>query len=147
MKCRRCNSMLNGPVHRAPEDIFSIIIHAKHKTPINHDAERVQAIRNSLIVAPEVLPFVASLQVFRCERLETDKDASQTGFSRTLDQIPAKNRVHGCCALKQPPHPLHSVEQTLRKTAVTEQMIVEKVKMTSRQPFDLSQRILHPLCI
>src|SRR6266700_6493108 len=63
LNMKRCggNAVLNSPIYRAPEHVFTIIIHAKDKAPVDHDAKRVQAVGNSLVVAAQVLPFVASL--------------------------------------------------------------------------------------
>src|SRR6266567_6639678 len=68
--------VINSPIYRALEYVFTVIIHAKHKAAIDHDAERVQAVCNGLVVAAQVLPFVASLELLRCERLKPDEDAA-----------------------------------------------------------------------
>ena len=60
MKCRGRNAVIDGPVHRAPEHIFSVIIHAEDKAAVDHDAERMQPVGNRLVVAAQVLPLVAS---------------------------------------------------------------------------------------
>ena len=53
--------LVDGPIYRALEHVFAVIIHTKDKAAVDHDAERVQAICNCLVVATQVLPFVASL--------------------------------------------------------------------------------------
>jgi hypothetical protein len=57
---KRCggDAVHNGPIYRAPEHVLT---HARDKAPIDHDAQRVQAVGNSLVVAAQVLAFVASL--------------------------------------------------------------------------------------
>jgi hypothetical protein len=54
------NPVINGPIYGAAEHVFTVIIHSKDKAAIDHDAERVQAVCNGLVVAAQVLPFVAS---------------------------------------------------------------------------------------
>jgi len=45
------DAVLNGPVYRAPEHVFPVVIHAEDKAAIDHDAQRVQTVCNSLVVA------------------------------------------------------------------------------------------------
>src|SRR5882724_3958925 len=138
---------INGPIYRAPEHVFTVIIHAKDKAAIDHDAERVQAVCHLLVVTAQILSLVASLEVLRCKRLKPHEDAAQSRLRGTLDQVAAQNGIHGCCALKQPLHALHAIKQRFPKTPITEQMIVKEIEMTSGQPLDLSQRIIHSLCV
>ena len=91
MKSRGRNAVLDGPIHGAMEDVFSVIIHTENEAAIDHDAERVQAIGDRFVVAAEVLALVAAFQVFRRERLEAYEDATQTGFCGTFDEIPAQD--------------------------------------------------------
>src|ERR1700722_1282995 len=145
MKRCRGNAVLNSPVNGSPEHIFSIVIHAEDKAAIDHDAKGMQPIGNRLIVPAEVLTFVAPSQILRRERLKADEQAAQSRFCSALDQVAAQNRVNGCRALKQTAHPLHAGEQRFRKSPIAQQMIIEKVKMPSRQPLYLRQRILNSL--
>src|SRR5260370_42424729 len=56
MKRRGGDTLLNGPIYRAPEHVFAVIIHSEDEAPIDHDAERVHAVRNGLVVAAEFVP-------------------------------------------------------------------------------------------
>src|SRR5437899_3199396 len=55
------DAVVDGPVYGATEHVFAVVIHAKDKAAVDHDAERVEAVGYSFVVAAEVLPFVASL--------------------------------------------------------------------------------------
>jgi len=85
VKRRRGDAVFNRPINCASEHVFPIVIHAEDKAAIDHDAKGMQPIRNRLVVAAEVLPFVTSSQVLRRERLKPDEEAAQSRFSGTLD--------------------------------------------------------------
>jgi hypothetical protein len=107
----------------------------------------MQAAGNGLVVAAKVLALVAALQVLRRERLKADEDAAQP---RSPPHARSGRRARWNPPSRRPETaaPCPSCHQTaLRKTPVAEQMIVEKIEMASRQPVDLRQRIVHPLCV
>src|SRR5215472_2304327 len=39
VKGGRCDAVLDGPIHRAPEHIFSIVIHTEYKAAVDHDSQ------------------------------------------------------------------------------------------------------------
>src|SRR3984893_3439398 len=53
----------NGPIDSAPEYVFAIVVHAEDEAAVDHDSDRMQPVRNSFVIASQVLPFVASRQV------------------------------------------------------------------------------------
>src|SRR3569833_2131360 len=46
------------PVHRSSKYVRAIIIHAKHKTAVDLDAERVEPVAHCFVVAPQILSLV-----------------------------------------------------------------------------------------
>src|ERR1043166_6654281 len=80
-------------------------------------------------------------------RLSSLRKTSQTGGGRIFDQIVAQNRVDRSCSLKHAAHSLHAAEQIAREPGISEKMIVEKVEMPPRQSRNLSQRVVHGLCV
>jgi hypothetical protein len=139
--------VLDGPIHRPPEYIRVVVIHAEDEAAVDHDAKVVQALRDDGIVAAEVLALVAAGQVGRRQRLEPDEDATESRLRRPLDEVAAKNRVDGRGALEETVHPAHAAKQRGGKLRVSQQVVVEKVEVASRQPIDLRQRVVHPLGI
>jgi hypothetical protein len=64
----------------------------------------------------------------------------RAGGHGLFEEIRHEYRVHGAGCLPQTSHAAHAVEQTRRKSAIAEQMVVQKVQMPARQPLDLGQR-------
>ena len=58
----------------------------------------------------------------------------EPGIGGALDQVVAQDRVDGGCALEQPIHAAHAVEQRAPESSIAQQMIVEKIEMAARQP-------------
>src|SRR5215472_1310091 len=56
MKSRCCDPVVNGPIRRVPEYVVTVVIHAKDKAAVDHDAERVQAVSHRFVVATKILP-------------------------------------------------------------------------------------------
>src|SRR6266567_1660140 len=67
------NSLLDGPFHGTIKDGFVIIVHAKHKTPVDHDSKIMQTLDSSVIVSIQILVFVLFPQIRRAERFKTHK--------------------------------------------------------------------------
>ena len=145
MKGGRGNPVVNGPVHRSLEHVFAVVVHAEHKAAVDHDAERMKAIGDGLVIPAQVLPLVAAFQVLRRQRFEADENAAQPGLRSALNQVAAQNGIHRGRALKHTPHAFHALKQRFRKTPVAQQMIVEKVEMAPRQALNLLERIVQTL--
>src|SRR5215467_12181530 len=106
---RSCgNSVSDGPVDGALKDIALVVVHTKHKAPIDHDAEAVKSGRYCRVIPPEVLPFAAAPEVGGSQRLESDKQAAKSGVGRALDQVPTKYGVDRRGSLKKTIHSSHS---------------------------------------
>lgn len=58
-----------------------------------------------------------------------------------------QGRLDGPRCLPKPPHPTHAVEQGRGEFRVSEQVVIEKVKVASRQPVDLRERVVDDLCV
>jgi hypothetical protein len=142
---RRRETVLDAPFDGPLEDRLVIVVHAEDETAIDHDAEAVQALRDRGIVATDVLALVALDEITCRQRLEPDKQATQTSVGSALGDVAAENRVNGGRALKQPAHAAHALEQRGREAVVAEQMVVEEIEMTARQPLDLGQRVVDAL--
>jgi len=140
VKRRGFDPVLDGPVHRPREHRLVVAIHAEDEAAVNHDAEIVQAADRGGVVAAQVLILVLLGQVLRVERLEADEQAAQAGFERAFEQIGREHRVDRAGRLPEPAHATHALEQGLRKAAIAEQMVVEKVQMPTGQALDLRQR-------
>ena len=141
----RGDAVIDGPVYGATEDVFAVVIHAEDKAAVDHDAEGVQAVGDSLVVAAEVLPLVASLEVAGGEGLESDEDAAQACICCTFDEVAAQDGVDGGCTLEEATHSLHAIEECFGKAAVAEKMIVEEIEMTSGQAVDLGECVVDTL--
>src|SRR5260370_9927136 len=135
----------NGPIYGAPEYVFAIVVHAEDEAAVNHDAKRMQPVRNGFVIPSEVLPFVAAREVAGVQGLKADEDAAQSRFCSPFNQVPTQNGVHGCRTLEQPPHPFHAIKERLRKAAVPQKVVIQKIKVASGQPRNLSQGVIHPL--
>ena len=139
------DALLDRPVHRPFEDVIVIVVHPEDEAAVDHDAEAVQPAGHGGVVASEILAFVAQREVARRERLEPDEQAAQPGFRGALDQIASEHGIDRRCALEQPPHSPHALEQRRRKPSVPEQMIVEEVEVPAGQSIDLGERIVYAL--
>src|SRR5450432_505367 len=76
VKGRGGDAVLNGPIYRAPKNVFAVIVHAKNKAAVDHEPERMQAVGNRLVVSSQVLPFVAALKVVGRKGFKPDENAS-----------------------------------------------------------------------
>src|SRR5215472_4664722 len=54
MKSRSCDPVVNGPIRRLPEYVVTVVIHAKDKAAVDHDAEGVQAVSHRFVVATKI---------------------------------------------------------------------------------------------
>src|SRR5262245_50334901 len=142
---RRGDALFDRPVDSSPEDIAIVAVHAEDEAAVDHDAEVMQTARDLRVVAAEILPLVALFEIRREERFEADKQAAQAGSRRVLDQVSIENRIDGGSALEQTVHPPHAVEERAGEPAIAEQMIVEEIEMTARQPRDFRQRVIDTL--
>jgi hypothetical protein len=131
VKRRGGNALVNCPINSTPKYILTVVIHAKNKAAVDHDAKGVQAASNCLVVAAEVLPLVTTPQVFWRKRFEAYKDAAQTSFRGTLYEVTSQNGVHCGCALEHTSHALHAFKKRFGKVSVPEQVIVEEIEMAS----------------
>ena len=147
VKRRGRDAMLDRPIHRPLEHIRTVVIHAEDEAAVDHDAEVVQPLRDGGIVAAEILALVAACQVRRRQRLESDKNASKSGLRGPLDEVAAKNGIHGRGPLKEPTHAAHAVEERACELRVAEKVVVQKVEVAARQPIDLRERVVHALGI
>jgi len=110
VKRRGRDAVLDGPIHRPLEHVPVVVIHPEDEAAVDHDAEVVQALRHGGIVAAEILTLVAAGKVRRGQRFEPDKDAAESRPGGALDEIAAKNRVHGRRTLEETAHAAHTVE-------------------------------------
>lgn len=79
--------MIDSPVDGSFEHIAVIPIQTEYEAAVDHDPERMQPAHCLPVVLFQVLFFVTLFQVFRGERFETYKKASQTSIRRLFDQI------------------------------------------------------------
>src|SRR2546421_6723658 len=107
----------------------------------------MQPLSHRLVVPAEILTFVALRKVRRRERLEPDEEAPQPGLSRLFDQVAGQNGIDSRCALKQPVHAAHAVEERAREAAIAQEMIVEKVEVPAGEPLDLGEGLVNSLRI
>ena len=105
----------------------------------------MQAIGDCLIVASEVLAFVATAEIFLGEGFKSDEDAAQAGFGGFFDEVSAEDGIDSCSTLKEAAHTFHSGENGFREVTIAEEMVVEEVEMTAGQPFDLSESFVDTL--
>jgi hypothetical protein len=105
----------------------------------------VEAVGDGLVVATQVLPFVASFEVAGGEGFEADEDAAEARFGGSLDEVAAGDGVDGCCALKDSAHAFHAFEEGFGEAPVAEEMIVEEVEMTTGQAVDFGEGIVDAL--
>ena len=138
-------ALLDGPIHRAPEHVRVVVVHAEDEAAVDHDAEIVQPTGHGGVIASEVLPFVAAGEIAGGERFEAYKQTAQPRVGGPLDEIAAQNGIHCRRALKQAVHAAHAVEESAREALVAEQVIIEEVQMPAGQPGDLGQCIVHAL--
>jgi hypothetical protein len=110
VKCRGRDAVVDGPIHRPPEHVHVVVIHAEDEAAIDHDAEVMKSLRHGSVVAAEVLAFVAAGEVGRRQRLESHEDAAESGFRGSFDEVAAENRIHGRSALEEAIHPTHAVK-------------------------------------
>ena len=105
----------------------------------------MQAIGDCLIVASEVLAFVATAEIFLGEGFKSDEDAAQAGFGGAFDEVSAEDGIDSGCTLKQAAHAFHSREKSFREVTIAEEMVVEEVQMTARQAFDFRESFVDTL--
>jgi hypothetical protein len=98
-RCGR-DAMLHRPIDRSLEHVGVVVIHPEDEAAVDHDAEVVQPLRDGSVVAAEILTLIAAGKVRRRQRLEPDKNASESRLRGPLDDVAAKNRVHGSGTLK-----------------------------------------------
>ena len=145
VKRRGRDAVLHRPIHRPLEHVRAVVIHPEDEAAVDHDAEVVQPLRDRGIVAAEILTLVAAGQVRRGQRLEPDKDASESGLRGPLDEVAAKDRIHGRGTLEESAHAAHAVKKGGREFRVAEKVVVKKVEVTARQPIDLRERVVYAL--
>jgi len=109
--------------------------------------KRLQPLGHGLVVPAEILTFVALRKVRRREGLEPDEEAPQPGLRRLFDEVPGENGIDGRCALKQPVHAAHAVEERAREPAIAQQMIIEEVEVPAGKPLDLGEGLVDALRI
>src|SRR5262249_42969185 len=93
-----------------------VIIHAEHKTSIDHDAERMEVGCYRRIVASQILSLATGLEICRRQRLKADEETAKPGIGRALDQIIAKDGVDRGRSLKKTIPPLHFSKQISGET-------------------------------
>ena len=107
----------------------------------------MQAVNGGGVVAPHVLILPLLGKVRRVERLESDEETAEPRRHRALEKIGREHGIHGSGGLPQASHAAHAVEERRGEAAIAEQVIVEKIEMTARQPLDLGQRRIDGLRI
>src|SRR5215468_5544977 len=105
----------------------------------------MQAVGNSLVIASQILPLVVACQVAGSQSFEPDKDTAQSSLRCPFNQVATQDRIHSSRSLEESPYAFHALKQCLRKSAIAEQVVIEEIKMPSRQARNLRQRIVHPL--
>src|SRR5215472_9683329 len=105
----------------------------------------MQTVGNSLVIAPQVLPLVVACEIAGSQGFKPDKDTAQSRFSGSFNQVATQDRIHSSRSLEESPHAFHALKQCLRKSAIAQQVVIEEIKMPSRQARNLRQRIVYPL--
>jgi len=147
VKRRGRDAVLDRPIHRPLEHVRAVVIHPEDEAAVDHDAKVVQPLRDGGVVAAEILALVAAGQVRRGQRLEPDKDAAESGLRGPLDEVAAKDRIHGRGTLEETPHATQAVKERGCELGVAEKVVIEKVEVAARQPIDLRERVVHALCV
>jgi hypothetical protein len=142
---RRLDPLLDRPVHRAVEDVGIVLVHAEDEARVDHHPEVVQPPHGSGVVVVQVLELAAGAQGRRVQRLEAHEEAAQAGLGRTFEEPGAQHRLDRARRLPEPSHAAHTREEGAGETRVAQQVVVEEVEMSSREPLDLPERGVHTL--
>jgi len=78
--------------------------------------------------------------------LHDDSVCSLCGRS-VLHQIIPQDRINRGGALKDSAHPSHAAKELTREADISKEMIIQKIKMTAREPINLRERIINLLCV
>src|SRR3954467_5052147 len=77
-----------GPVDRAAENAFVVIIHPEYKTAVHHHSQVTQPPYRLIVVVADVLHLALAVQVADAGRFKPDKQAAQPAGDGLFQQIP-----------------------------------------------------------
>src|ERR1700722_4670158 len=92
-----------------------------------------------LVVLADVLAFIALDQVAFAEGFESYEYAAHSRGGGLFYEVAPEYGVDGGSALEDPVHSPHAREQGTGKALVTQQVVIQKVKMTAGKPVDLGE--------
>ena len=147
VKRRRRDAVLDRPVHRPPEHVLIVVVHAEDEAAVDHDAEAVQPVGDGRVVAAQILALVAAARGCRASGSRSRRRgcaARPRPPARSDRRAGSESTV--AAPWNRPAHAAHAVEQRLAEAAIAEEMIVEEIQMAARQPRSISaERVVHAL--